>query len=1050
MRNRPPHSLCATWSRGCSVVAALLLLSAVFGLQAQTLSSVPDARYARLARGVNLSGWFQFGGYNPVTAKDRDLLKSAGFTSVRLPVAPENLLPSLATPPQIQTTLKNLDSAIDLFVSSGMAVMLCFQADANATYPALGGAYFPYLLSNPTGLSELIGLWRTLSQRYGNRDPNLLFFEIMNEPTNEFTQQKWDSMQTQILAAIRQAAPAHTVLLSPVDWSQLSGLVQMQPYQDGNVIYVLHYYESHTFTHQGASWVGYPLSALRNIAYPSYLPAVQTAISSSSDAAVKSVLQTYQQQDWQAAQIDWDLGIAAAWAKANGTRVVINEFGVYRAFAPADSRYLWLHDFRVAAEKHAIGWEMWNYAEDFPLVNTDASGNRTIDLGVAAALGLAPWTTPYPARPGPIPAFTGPRVIQIGAGNATGGGVEALALADLNGDGLPDLVQAQANYPSTPSLPIQLFVNIQNGVFQARPDLIEGAVPTVQWASMIATGHFNKTGRPGFFFPDRGPTDGSGAQSRLLLPQADGKYADATAYLPQEKLQTPAAAAGDVDGDGVDDLVVFHYRGASRGVMELWRNDGAGHFRVDSAALPSLFTDPTRGENPVCGVFVARSGGGVPDLLVFGYPGVQARVLTNDGSGRFSVGANLPAPRAVVNGPIGGSCAATADVNHDGLQDVIVGFDGPSKGTPDYVQILINNGDGTFHDETDPRITQLPATQTELRSVLAFPQSAGKTNGLLLIRVGGSPVIKVDRGDGVFLDSSGSPTNAPAWDLVAADLNGDGLTDLLYGSYSSNALQAQFGQAALTADGATPVPLNVPVVDRVTDGANYGAAVSPGSWLSVSGRNLMPPGQVARIWAAGDFQGSQLPTSLNGVSVTVDAKPAAIYYVSASQLNIQVPDTATRGYVAVQVSHSGGVATGSVLMQSASPVLFQVAQGAKGQLYPAATAADGTLICDPAVLSGSRPARPGETIVLYGTGFGATSPAEPAGIVIANPALLAQPVSATLGGETAIVAYAGLISPGLDQINVQVPSGLASGQYPLALNVNGMLTQANVWLVVGN
>ena len=1012
---------------------------------------MPDARYARLARGINLAGWFQYGGYSPVTAKDRDLLKSAGFTSVRLPVAPENLLPSLATPSQIQTTLNNLDSAINLFVPSGMAVMLSFQADATATYPALGGAYFPYLLSNPNGLPELIGLWRTLAQRYSNRDPNLLFFEIMNEPDNEFTQQNWDSMQTQILAAIRQAAPAHTVLLSPVDWSQLPALVQMQPYQDGNVIYVLHYYEPHTFTHQGASWVGYPISALSNIVYPSYLPAVQTAISTYSDAAIKSVLQTYQQQDWQATQLDWDLGMAAAWEKANGTRVVINEFGVYKAFAPPDSRCLWLHDFRVAANKYGIGWAMWNYAADFPLVDTDASGNHTIDPGVAAALGLAPWTTPYPARSGPIPAFTGPRGNQIGALSANGGGAEALALADLNGDGLPDLVQASVNYPSTPSLPIQLFVNIQNGVFQSRPDLIEGAVPTVQFASMIATGHFNRTGRPGFFFPDKGPTDGSGAQSRLLLPQADGKYADATAYLPQEKLQTPAAAAGDVDGDGMDDLAVFHYRGASRGVTELWRNDGSGHFSLDSAALPSLITDPTRGGNSyVCGVFVARSGGGVPDLLVFGYPGTQARVLTNDGSGRFSVGANLPAPRATVNGPIGGNCAATTDVNHDGLPDVIVGFSGPSTGTADYIQILINNGDGTFYDDTDLRITQLPATNSSLRSVSVFPQSGGKSNGLLLLRVGGSPVIKVDRGDGIFLDSSGSPTGAPVWNLVAADLNGDGLTDLLYGAFSSNPLQAQFGQAALPADGVTPVPLNVPVVDRVTNGASFAATVSPGSWISVWGRNLMPPGQVARTWAAGDFQGSQLPASLNGASVTVDGKPAAIYYVSSSQLNVQVPDTTTQGYVGVQVSHSGGVATGSVLMQSAAPALFQAAQGAKGQLYPAATAADGTPICDPAVLSGSRPARPGETIVLWGTGFGATSPAEPAGTLIANPALLTQPVSATLGGETSMVVYAGLTAAGLNQINVQVPSGLASGQYPLVLKVNGTPTQANVWLVVGN
>ncbi len=238
---------------------SLLSLLMLGPLLART--TVSDARYAHLARGVNLTRWFQYGSSIPITAADRDLLQRAGFTSVRIAIAPQYLLPKWSSARRLERNLNNLDAAIDLFVNAGMAVMLDFHADT---------PYLDYLLNTPAAPQELIDTWRMLAQRYHDRNPELLFFEIMNEPDRRFTQAAWDAVQRDALRAIREFAPEHTVLLSPAAWSGLDGLMGMTPYEDTNVIYVLHYYSPMTFTHQGATWSSPELARLRNVSWPAF------------------------------------------------------------------------------------------------------------------------------------------------------------------------------------------------------------------------------------------------------------------------------------------------------------------------------------------------------------------------------------------------------------------------------------------------------------------------------------------------------------------------------------------------------------------------------------------------------------------------------------------------------------------------------------------------------------------------------------------------------------------------------------------------------------
>jgi endoglucanase len=725
-------------------------------------SAVSDVRYANLARGVNLTRWFQYGSRIPITAADRDLLQHAGFTSVRIPVAPQYLLYYATSPERIERNLANLDKAIDLFLSAGMAVTLDFHADAE---------YLDHYLSTPGAPETLVNVWRELATRYANRDPDLLFFEIMNEPDNRFTQAAWDIEQHAVLAAIRERAPRQTVILDAVNWSGLDALLQMTPYSDPNVIYALHYYSPSTFTHQGADWTGKQgMADLRAVPWPAYLPEVQGLIDNATSAPAQDLLRKYRDEDWDASRIDWDLQLAAAWAKRWGVRVIVNEFGDFKPFSPPDSRVRWLHDIHLALEKQKLAWAVWDYAAGFDL-SLLHDGVRTIDLDVSAALGLQSWKGHDPARPSPAPMFSSLRTVQLGAPPDSAGYAEAILVADVNADGLPDLVVTPMTWPEVPAHPVQVFLNAGNGVFSP----IVFAAPQVRAVASIVAGHFDASGRPGFFLPDAGPHDGSGAQSKLMLPAPDGTLKDgalkdASANLPQEIAVASGAAAGDVNGDGYDDLAVFRPQG-----LQLLRNDGHGNFANDPEAFPPPASDPRQDNNRfTCGAFVKRGDSPLPDLLVFGKAGTPARVFTNDGEGHFRSSTLLPAP-PLTSDPATGGCTVVTDLNGDGYPDVIVAYKQPNA-----LQVLINNGDGTFRDETATRLPPLPASNADIRRI------AFALNMLVVTRVGEPPLIRIGQGNWT--------TVSGPWVAAPGDFNNDGRVDLIFGQGGGAPVVARFGQ----------------------------------------------------------------------------------------------------------------------------------------------------------------------------------------------------------------------------------------------------------------
>jgi uncharacterized protein (TIGR03437 family) len=128
------------------------------------------------------------------------------------------------------------------------------------------------------------------------------------------------------------------------------------------------------------------------------------------------------------------------------------------------------------------------------------------------------------------------------------------------------------------------------------------------------------------------------------------------------------------------------------------------------------------------------------------------------------------------------------------------------------------------------------------------------------------------------------------------------------------------------------------------------------------------------------------------------------------------------------------------------PAFFTIDNGA----YVAALHADYTLVGSANLLPGvtTLPAQPGETILLYGTGFGPTSPATPTAQFVTTPAVLANPVQVTIGGVNATVVYAGLVEAGTYQLNVTVPLSLPNGDAAVVATIEGVSSQTGVSITV--
>jgi len=215
-----------------------------------------------------------------------------------------------------------------------------------------------------------------------------VFFEILNEPEMR-DPYRWYGVETKLATAIRQGAPAHTIIAAGARWDDDDDMVFLEPLRDPNVIYVFHFYEPHIFTHQGATWGAFYWHWVKGLHYPSSPENAAQVAAAVPEAVDRLQVIRYGEDHWDASRIEAEINQAADWAKQRNVPLICNEFGVFRSYSDPHDREAWLKDVRTALERHGIGWAMWDYSGNFGVVDKDRKdGKATPDEVTVKALGL--------------------------------------------------------------------------------------------------------------------------------------------------------------------------------------------------------------------------------------------------------------------------------------------------------------------------------------------------------------------------------------------------------------------------------------------------------------------------------------------------------------------------------------------------------------------------------------------------------------------------------------------------------------------------------------
>jgi uncharacterized protein (TIGR03437 family) len=231
-----------------------------------------------------------------------------------------------------------------------------------------------------------------------------------------------------------------------------------------------------------------------------------------------------------------------------------------------------------------------------------------------------------------------------------------------------------------------------------------------------------------------------------------------------------------------------------------------------------------------------------------------------------------------------------------------------------------------------------------------------------------------------------------------------------------------------------------PTIGGVSNAAASGP-IAPNALIAIYGSGF----------AAGDAKYAVARTDANWpqefgcVALEVGGKRSPVYYVQGNQINAQAPILDATGMMDVRVILNPGTTreirsdATRVQYNWQSPALFTP----DGRLA-SAHKADGTII------TADAPARPGEIVVFYGSGFGLTDPVfQPGEFAFDAPVLTG--VTATIGGRpVSELLFAGLSNgaPGLYQFNTRVPMDVSDGNAAVVFRIGGNDTQSGVTIPV--
>ena len=333
-------------------------------------------------KGVNLSDWFlqineSYLTKGKYTDKDFKDLQSLGFEAVRLPIRFQKFTGPAPGYALSENFFEILDYAVDLAEKNGMYIIL-----DNHSY--FGADVFP----EAYGQEQLTRVWEQIAAHFKDRSDKVIY-EVMNEPGGTYLEKYWYDIQTGFLQTIRSIDKKHTVIVKGLGDSR-KNLKDIPEYEDGNLIYSFHFYPSHLFTMQGATWISpSPTLDLESpIPFPYSADKMPAKPASFKGTEYDELYDLYPEQGT-VEYLQQCLDEAVRFAAGRKVPVLCGEFGVVRGMAENEDRCRWYEAVSAYCEKKGIGWTMWDYRTDHSLFN---EGNpifeQNLNVPLLRALGL--------------------------------------------------------------------------------------------------------------------------------------------------------------------------------------------------------------------------------------------------------------------------------------------------------------------------------------------------------------------------------------------------------------------------------------------------------------------------------------------------------------------------------------------------------------------------------------------------------------------------------------------------------------------------------------
>lgn len=314
-------------------------------------------------KGVNFTNWLEFRSMENIqvdmfTKQDFENVKKLGCDVVRIPIHFECICSKengYRIPAELYSILDNVASWSE---ELGIYVIFDFH---NSTH----------VDSQTSSQVEkvLTPIWTQLAEKYKDASDRIIF-ELMNEP-HGIDIELWNEIIFRVFQKVREIDKKHYIVVGGADWNSFSAMTQLPDFQDDKVIYTFHFYDPHTFTHQGAPWCH--MQRVIGIPFP-YDPEKMPALPENPTEKERECFENYPKVGTLEEVVKF-FDKYAEFSQERKAPIYCGEFGCFAPFAERQERVNWYKTVANLLEERNISRTSWDYYGPFGVFNFEKFRN---------------------------------------------------------------------------------------------------------------------------------------------------------------------------------------------------------------------------------------------------------------------------------------------------------------------------------------------------------------------------------------------------------------------------------------------------------------------------------------------------------------------------------------------------------------------------------------------------------------------------------------------------------------------------------------------------